>query len=452
MARHVTASMGATRVKTLVRGGVVLTLGVRTINHVAADVLIEDGRIAEIGPGIRARDAEEIDARASIVMPGFVDAHHHAWTSLLRNRRMSATSDDAHDAAYLAEMTPDDVYASTLLGLLSAIGTGTTTLVDWSPTHRTAAHTDASLQAHHDAGIRSVLVHVADGEAGLDALVGLAADRQPNPMAALAFGHDGPLAGATETIAATWQRVRATGLRIHVRPKGSGPNGPDGDASGVAAAVSAGLLGDDVTIVHSTQLDARDLDAIAESSAGLVLASATEMVTGSGVPDIQALLDRSIRPGIGVGDEQWSPAQIFTQMRTVQSVQHATVFDLKLAGKAGLPQLLTTREVIKYATIDGARAVGLDTITGSLEVGKRADLLILSTDAVNISPVNDPIGAVVWGMDPSNVRWVFVDGLARVRDGELDADLDDVRRRARAARDRLSSAVSPLATPIGGSA
>jgi cytosine/adenosine deaminase-related metal-dependent hydrolase len=127
------------------------------------------------------------------------------------------------------------------------------------------------------------------------------------------------------------------------------------------------------------------------------------------------------------------------------------LFDLKLAGKAGIPHLLSTREVIRYGTIDGARAAGLDAITGSLAPGKQADILVLRADRPNIAPINDPIGAVVWGMDTSNIEWVLVGGEALVREGELTADTAWVRQLAMAAQRRVASASGLLAVAGGSS-
>jgi len=171
------------------------------------------------------------------------------------------------------------------------------------------------------------------------------------------------------------------------------------------------------------------------------------MAAGLGTPPLQALLDRRIRPGLGTGDEMPAPGDVFTAMRAIQSLQHAAMFDLKLAGKAGLPDLLGTRDVIRFATIDGARAAGLDAVTGSIEPGKQADLVVLRTDLPNIHPVNDPIGAVVWGMDASNVDWVFVAGRARVRAGELDAEIPMVRELAGAAMRRLTDGGADTLVP-----
>ena len=141
---------------------------------------------------------------------------------------------------------------------------------------------------------------------------------------------------------------------------------------------------------------------------------------------------------------------MFAQMRATNSIQHAAYFDLKLAGKAGLPNLLTTRDVIRYATLDGARAVGLGDVTGSLEAGKRADIILLRTDRPNIFPINDPIGAVVWGMDTSNVGWVFSGGQALMRDGVLEADVERARDLAVTAQHRVATASGLMAESVAG--
>jgi cytosine/adenosine deaminase-related metal-dependent hydrolase len=131
---------------------------------------------------------------------------------------------------------------------------------------------------------------------------------------------------------------------------------------------------------------------------------------------------------------------MFAQMRAAISIQHATLFDLKLAGKAGVPHLLSTRDVIRYATTDGARVAGLEAVTGSLEPGKQADIVMLRTDRPNIFPINDPIGAVVWGMDTSNIDWVFAGGRVLMRNGALEADVARARGLARDAQQRVGNA------------
>jgi len=187
-------------------------------------------------------------------------------------------------------------------------------------------------------------------------------------------------------------------------------------------------------------LDEADLDAVRSSGAAVSLAPSSEMAGGIGSPPIQELIDRDIRPGLGVGDEQVAPGDMFAQMRATISLQHATVFDRKLAGKAGLPKLMSTRDVIRAATSEGARVAGVDAVSGSIEPGKQADLIVLRTDRPNIFPINDPIGAVVWGMDTSNVDWVFVGGRVVMREGRLQGDVQRARSLATAARQRVVGA------------
>ncbi len=409
--------------RVLIKGGTVLSLDRAVGNLVEADVLIDDGVISEVGSSLRARGAEVVDAASTIVMPGFVDAHRHLWQSFLRE------VGSASDPDLASRCQPDDVYAATLVGLLRALEAGITTVVDWSDFPGDAAHREAALAAHADSGVRTVF---ASSQA--------AATRSPDTT--LAFASPDLVGADLNGLAAGWSEARARGQRIHAHAGTSGAAGGE-----VAEMGRRGLLGPDVTLSHCTRLDLTDFAAIAASSTAVALTAASDMVGGVGPPPVQQLIDRGIRPGLGVGVELLSPGDIFAQMRAVISVQHATSFDLKLAGKGGVPNLLGTREVIRYATIDGARAAGLAAVTGSLSPGKRADVLVLRADRPNIAPVNDPVGAVVWGMDTSNLGWVFVGGARLVENGELTADVARARALATAAQRQIS--VAGLAVSAG---
>lgn len=417
--------------KTLIRGGCVLTLGTRTPNFTNADVLVENGNVTEVGPGLRARDAEVVDATDTIVMPGFVDTHRHVCDSLFRNMAVEVEAAPDH---YESHYQPDDVYAATLIGLLGALDTGITSIVDWCETGAGKEHVDAALQAHVDSGIRSVFAYGASSWSGFDWGAGLRrlAQAAPLPLVVIAAGPKERPAN-TETASADWTLARELGLRVHAH----------------ATSEVAGLPGKDVTLVHCSRLSDSDLDTVAASGAAVSLTPASEMAGGRGSISIQKLIDRAIRPGLGVDTERLAPGDMFAQMRAAISIQHATYFDLKLAGKAGLPKLLTTRDVIRYATVDGARVAGLSTEVGALEPGRQADLIMLRTDRPNIHPVNDPIGAVVWGMDTSNVDWVFVAGRPVKRNGVVEGDLERARSLAAASRERVAAASGILAITGG---
>lgn len=423
--------------KYILRGGCVLTMG--KVNFPEADVLIEGDTIAEVGPGLRARDAEAIDATNTIVMPGFVDAHRHAWQSLFRNQGAPGplTALGAHYEA-------DDLYAATLASLLAALDAGITSLVDWCEIAATNGHLDAALQAHLDSGIRSVFVLGKSSEPGewrnqLEQL-----QKRVAPVDRVIAAGSGDVTSPSATFLSDWSLAREHGLSIHAHAGTRVTNGAEhGLLSDVAAQKE---LRPDVTLVHCTRLSDGDLSALASAGAKAVITPQSEMATGLGFPPMQKLIDRGIRPGLGVDSEATASGDLFAQMRAAISLQHAVLFDQKLAGKAGVPRLLTTREVIRSATVDGARACGLDARVGSLEPGKAADLIVLRTDRPNIFPINDPIGAVVWGMDTSNIEWVVVAGKPLKRASELVADVGRARELAISAHERVAHAAGVLAS------
>lgn len=417
----------------LFSGGCVLTLGERTSNFAQADVLVDDGKVVEIGPGLRARDAERVDATDTVVMPGFVDTHRHASRSLLRN--LGSAGGAPTPVASFTQ--PEDLYAATLIGLLGAVEAGITTVVDWSDVPAGADFVDAALRAHRDAGLRTVFVRAVDvardGAATLtpEELGGLV--EAAGPFTTIALGFELGPAG-TEGMDELWVMARGSGLPIQVH------SGTQTRPGAISQAADQGLLGPDVTFVHGPGLDETTIDALAGSGASVSLAPASEMAGGLGPPPIQQLVDRRLRPGLGVDDERIAPGDLFAQMRATISFQHATVFDRKLAGKAGLPRLMSTRDVIRFATVDGARVAGLGRVTGSLEPGKQADIVVLRTDRPNVYPINDPIGAVVWGMDTSNVDWVLAGGRVLMRGGRLEADAERARALATSAGQRMAAA------------
>ncbi len=415
----------------LLRGGCVLTVGARASNLTEGDVLIDGAEIAEVGRGLRARDAEVVDATDTITMPGFVDTHRHVWTSLFRNLGEPAID----TAAVRDHLGPDDVYAATLIGVLGAIEAGITTIVDWWDLPFDDESVAAALRAHDDAGARSVFVLASHDRPSRERVNELAGSAGPRTTIALGCALDEPDRVADDHALARDLRVRRF---LHASPARR--------RTGLIAELAGrGLLGDDVTIVHP--VDGADVAAIASSGAAVSLTPSSEMATGYGSPPIQELIDAGIRPGLGVDREGVAPGDMFAQMRQTITLQHATVFDRKLAGKGALPRLMTTRDVLRHATADGARVAGVAASAGSIEPGKQADVVVLRTDRPNIWPINDPIGAVVWGMDTSNIDRVIVGGHTVLERGVLAADVAAAGLLAARARERLAAAAG-LSTPV----
>ena len=422
----------------LIKGGIVLSLDPDVGDLTSGDVLIDGDRIAAVGPGLAADDAEVIDASGMIVMPGFVDSHRHIWEGILRNigtdvpleGRVSYISFVLRTLAPV--FRPEDAYAGNLVSAIGAIDAGITTLLDWSHIQASPAHTDAVIQALEDSGLRGVFAYGFPWWGKWE-------ERQPSwfvraatehfsskdQMLTLALAAPGPEFTDFEVARDHWKLARETGARItaHV---GVGTYGLDAKVQEMG---EAGLLGPDTTYIHCTTLNDTEIQMIVDTGGTVSLASPVEMMMGHGMPPIQKFLDRGLRPSLSIDVETNVPNDMFTQMRSVIALQHA------LANEAGKPGI-TMRDVLCYATMEGARANGLEDKVGSLTVGKAADLIMLRTDKINVIPINDPVAAVVAGMDTSNVDSVFIAGRAMKRAGKLlHVDWPAVRRMVLESRD-----------------
>jgi cytosine/adenosine deaminase-related metal-dependent hydrolase len=168
---------------------------------------------------------------------------------------------------------------------------------------------------------------------------------------------------------------------------------------------------------------------IVDTGGTVSLAVPIEMMMGHGMPPLQRFLDRGLNPSLGIDVETNIAGDMFSQMRSVLALQRATATS---QGRAPI----TARDVLRYATIEGARANGLDAKVGSLTPGKQADIIILRTDRMNVTPVNDPATAVVTSMDTGNVDTVLIGGRVMKRGGMLlHVDWPAVRRLASDSRD-----------------
>ena len=422
----------------MIRGGTVLTLDPHLGDFTPGDVLVEGDSIVRVGGDLHADGAEIIDAAEMIVLPGFVDTHRHIWEGLLRNigtdvpleGRTSYISFVLHKLA--PAFRPEDAYVGNLVSALGAIDAGITTLLDWSHIQGSPDHTDAVVEALRDSGLRSVFGYGFPWWGKWE-------ERQPSwfvraatehfssqdQMLTLALAAPGPEFTDFEVSRDHWKLARETGARIttHV---GVGSYGLDRKVQEFG---EAGLLGPDTTYIHCTTLNDTEIQMIVDTGGTVSLASPVEMMMGHGMPPIQKFLDRGLAPSLSVDVETNVPADMFNQMRSVLALQRA------LAASQGKSPV-SPRDVLTYATVEGARANGLEGKVGTLTPGKKADLVLLRTDRMNVTPLNDPVTAVVAGMDTSNVDTVIINGRVMKQGGRLlHVDWNAVRRSADAARD-----------------
>jgi cytosine/adenosine deaminase-related metal-dependent hydrolase len=248
----------------------------------------------------------------------------------------------------------------------------------------------------------------------------------------LALAPRGPEFTTFEVSKHDWELAREVGIRIsvHVGVGLAGTRGKLGEMG------KAGLLGPDTTYIHCCTLSDNELQMIADTGGSVSLACHVEMQMGHGMPPIPRCLDRGLRPSLSVDFETTMSGDLFAQMRSVLTLQRSLINERRLNGDQELPAVLTSRDVMSFATIEGARAIGMENKVGTLTPGKEADVIMLRTDRINVLPINDPIGVVVRGMDSSNVDSVFIAGTARKRRGQLvDVDLNRVQRLAYESRD-----------------
>jgi cytosine/adenosine deaminase-related metal-dependent hydrolase len=430
--------------RVLLRGAVVVSMDPEIKDLAEGDVLIEDTTIKAVGRDLSAaaRDGQAvtIEMGGMILIPGLVDGHRHCWQNQFRRLIV-----DADLPSYMAtthggmalHYRPQDMYAGDLVTMLGAIDSGVTSILDFSHNTRTPDHSDAVFQAYREAGIRAVHAS-APPNAGAwdehwpDDLIRLR-DQFASPLTsvrlAIDFRRPRP---ASELIAF----ARANRLAITF----DGVLGP-ASSKEMEELGRAGLLAPDVTVIHATDMADAVWQHFKDAGIGVTLAPTSDEQIGlsGGTPPIQKALDFGIRPSLSVDVEISLATDMFSQMRCVLATQRMQSAALRYRGETS-PAWVTNRDVLEFATIQGARHIGLGQRVGSLTPGKDADVVAIRAEDVNNLPLNNAIGTVVQGADTKNVDIVMIAGeLKKWRGALLGVDLDRVRSVAEESRDYLAA-------------
>jgi len=471
----------------VIRGGAVMSMDPHVGDFAQADVLVQGKTILAVGPNLPAGGATEIDATGRIVMPGFIDTHHHQFETILRswladgvliNDGSGSVSGSTTYYEYVllkfaTVYRPQDVYINELFGGLSQLDDGVTTVHDVSQIHHTPQHSDAAIQALFDTGRRAAFGYFEGAGEGVTVNTpGYAYPQDAtrikgryfsstDQLVTMIMGGEVYLGDATTQ--KSWTIGRQLGLQVaaHILSPFSIRPIMDQLALGQGGVDSHGNppgnigIGPDNLFIHMTGMSDMAWQRVHDAGAQVSVAFPIEMNMRHGQPPILKLQSLGMEPSLSVDVECTMTADFFTQMRVAMNMQRMLVNQQILeqgtfsppsqwpTPAPGTPQLLTTRDVLRFATMNGAKALRLDSKVGSLTPGKEADIIILDATRINVAPLNQVPGAVVSLMDRTNVETVIVAGKIRKWKGQLlDVDLPGLSRQLEASRDYVFNAVS----------
>ncbi|MFF0087051.1 amidohydrolase family protein [Streptomyces canus] len=432
--------------RTLLRGARVITMAADRPDAEHVDILVDGDRIAEIGQVLEAPDAETVDLTGRVILPGLVNAHLHTWQTGLR-----AVGADWTLMEYLTHLhgsavqhyTPDDMYVSNLAGALNQLHCGTTTLGDWCHNSLTPEHADAALEGLVQAGIRAVFLHgtpyrdpdLSHPLAEIDRL--LEGPVRGHELLTLGMAVQGPQYSSPDAAVSDFRAAHERGLLVSLHQSG-------GDlAPGWEAVRDAGLFGPRTNVVHGSDLPDGWVRTLVEAGVTFTSTPENELGQGHGTPVTGSLLRLGAAPSLGTDVETVVPGQVLTAARIAlahqRGLDHAQ--HRRCTGTHADTPSVTAKQALAWATVEGAKALGLAGQVGRLEPGMQADLVAVDTRALNLWPAHDPIAAALHS-DLANIEAVMVAGRWRKRDHALlDCDLGKVKDRLRESGERLLHAM-----------
>ncbi len=467
--------------RTVLKGADIVTVDRALGTLRACDLLIDGAQIADIRPGIEADDATVIDAHDMIVMPGLINAHIHAWETVLRGTGADWSGNEYFQVVLGLlgdQFTPEDIYHSTLLGALNQISSGCTTMFEWLHCTNTPDHTDMSIQALEASGIRAIFGHGTPkpnprpGERHFSEIPHPAHEikrlregrfaANGDGLVSLAMCVLGPDYGDLEVNRQDFALAREYDLMTSAHVWGGPQRKTPG---GYRTLIEEGLLGPRHTAVHANFLEEDEVKLVIDHGAAFTSTPIIEV----GVPRpplIGEVIRAGGRPSIAIDSEIKVPGCMFDTMRAAANLQAAfdsmAAYDAqavrKTSGRPDQDGALKARDlrcssldVLEWATINNAHALGLESQIGSLAPGKKADLVLLRKTDPNLLPAIDLVQTLVVHANPSNVDTVFVNGKLMKQGGRLLAgpwDLQATGERLRATSERLLERAAQFDRPL----
>lgn len=412
----------------LIRGAYVLTMDRQAGDLASGSVHVKNGAIVAVGSNLKAPGATVIEGRGSIVMPGLVDTHWHMWTTYLRSMAGDKPEDGYFPVTtrYGKAMEPIDMYRSTRMAAAEAIYSGLTTVGDNCHNVRTHQHAVEDIRAIRESGLRCRWSYgpyrgmTADQHIDLADLEGFERDwdRYSNEgLISLGFAWGGvPLdlsvPGARDALAVA-KKEFDTARRLHIPMCTHWASKENTPAGQVDILAQGNFLGKDLLLIHMLATSPAEMKLVAAAGSPISVSPGSELRIGYGRTKACDFMDAGIVVSVSVDTVPLTGnANMFGILKLLRNAENAKAFD---------EFKLSARRVLEMATIDGARALGLDDKIGSLIPGKRADLIMVRTDHPTMGVFTDPAHLLVEAAEESDVDTVMVDGRILKRAGKLTA-------------------------------
>jgi 5-methylthioadenosine/S-adenosylhomocysteine deaminase len=445
--------------RTVIRNATIVSMD-PGVGDVVGDIVVEGSRIVSVGPlagdGAVGEGAEVIDASHMVAIPGMVDGHRHMWQGVLRGVASGFCLNDYFNVVLgtlSPQFRPEDVYAGNLLSGVEAINAGVTTVFDWSHIVLSPDHADEAVRAHRTTGQRIVYGYGFPVGLSVEEWVYYSSRTHPEDakrMRKEVLTSDGPdelvtmglaLRGPGMAHPDVTEHDLRFGRELGIKRMSMHAGEPEYHFNNqtVKELHDRGVLADDVHFAHGNQFTAEDIRMVVGAGASITSTPGVELQMGLGFPMISPYLAEGGMPSFGVDTITAAGSDLFSQMRTCLAGERMRQAQPTIDSGKGIESVeLTPRDYLTWATLGGARAVGLDDRVGSLTPGKQADIVLLDTKLPGAFPVNDPVSTIVFGMDVANVDTVMIGGIVRKRGGQLTGDvLATAHELAGASRDHI---------------
>ncbi len=441
------------------RNATVLTMD--DAHHVVhGDVLITGDRITAVGPALQVpEDTVEIDATGGIVMPGMIDTHRHMWQTAMRGYGADWTLTQYFVWNYLQwgkSFRPEDIYAGNLLSAIEAIDAGVTTTVDWSHNLHTIDHAEAAVDALQEVPGRFVLAYGNIQAAPWEwsalpefrAFVSQRFSGGGTDMLGFQMAFDVPPASPDFPEKAAFEVARELGVPVTTHAGVWRVTTDDG----IRLMHEHGFMNERTIYVHAASLSADSYHRIAATGGSASLSTESEQSAGQGYPPTWKLREYGIGVSLSMDTSVWWSADLFSAMRATLSADRAREhMEAHHGDETVTHHKLRAEQVVDWATRGGARALGLDSVTGSLETGKKADVVLIKNDDSPVMfPLLNPYGHVVFQAQRGDVHTVVVNGKVVKYDHKLiGSDLGKARQVIEQTVDYLRGELGPEAWDEG---